>query len=94
MATLPIFAATWPRNWVPVAHVVRLGSGERAMRIGTFPVGISRDFTRLARRALKTAFVQEVIASVPALMIGVDRLDYPRASVFGWKPMSVSWRPS
>jgi trehalose 6-phosphate synthase len=59
---------------------LRLGSGDRAMRIGTFPVGIeTRDFTRLARRAVKTAFVQEVIASVPGtLMIGVDRLDYSK----------------
>ncbi|HEY5082890.1 MAG TPA: trehalose-6-phosphate synthase, partial [Rhizomicrobium sp.] len=59
---------------------LRLGSGDRAMRIGTFPVGIeTRDFTRLARRAVKTKFVQEVIASVPGtLMIGVDRLDYSK----------------
>ena len=59
---------------------LRLGSGDRAMRIGTFPVGIeTRDFTRLARRAVKTRFVQEVIASVPGtLMIGVDRLDYSK----------------
>ncbi|HKB96336.1 MAG TPA: trehalose-6-phosphate synthase [Rhizomicrobium sp.] len=59
---------------------LRLGSGDRAMRIGTFPVGIeTRDFTRLARRAVKTAFVQQVIASVPGtLMIGVDRLDYSK----------------
>jgi trehalose 6-phosphate synthase len=59
---------------------LRLGSGDRAMRIGTFPVGIeTRDFTRLARRAKKTAFVQHVAASVPGrLMIGVDRLDYSK----------------
>ncbi len=59
---------------------LRLGSGNRAMRIGTFPVGIeTRDFTRLARRAVKTTFVQQVIASVPGtLMIGVDRLDYSK----------------
>ena len=30
-------------------------AGDRAMRIGTFPVGIeTRNFTRLARRAVKT----------------------------------------
>jgi trehalose 6-phosphate synthase len=59
---------------------LRLGTGDRAMRIGTFPVGIeTRDFTRLARRAMKTSFVQQVIASVPGtLMIGVDRLDYSK----------------
>jgi trehalose 6-phosphate synthase len=50
------------------------------MRIGTFPVGIAtRSFTRLARRAVKTAFVQRVVDSIPGvLMIGVDRLDYSK----------------
>jgi trehalose 6-phosphate synthase len=58
----------------------RLGNGERSMRIGTFPVGIeTRDFTRLARRAIKTKFVEQVVQSLPgALMIGVDRLDYSK----------------
>jgi trehalose 6-phosphate synthase len=63
------------------SHIsLRLGTGDRAMRIGTFPVGIeTREFTRLARRALKTPFVQQVIASLPgSLMIGVDRLDYSK----------------
>lgn len=59
---------------------LKLGSGDRAMRIGTFPVGIeTRDFTRLARRAARTSFVKEVIESVPGtLMIGVDRMDYSK----------------
>ena len=59
---------------------LRLGSGEHAMRIGTFPVGIeTRQFTRLARRAVKSDFVQKVIQSLPGtLMIGVDRLDYSK----------------
>jgi trehalose 6-phosphate synthase len=58
----------------------RLGGGERAMRIGTFPVGIeTRQFTRLAGRAVRTKMVQQVLASIPgALMIGVDRLDYSK----------------
>jgi trehalose 6-phosphate synthase len=58
----------------------RLSGGARAMRIGTFPVGIeSRNFTRLARRAKRTSFVEKVAASIPgALMIGVDRLDYSK----------------
>ena len=57
-----------------------LGSGDRAMRIGTFPVGIeTRDFTRLARRAARTSFVKQVLESVPGtLMIGVDRMDYSK----------------
>jgi trehalose 6-phosphate synthase len=59
---------------------LRLGSGNRAMRIGTFPVGIeTHPFTRLARRAMKSPFVQQVIASLPGtLIIGVDRLDYSK----------------
>ncbi len=63
------------------SHISRaLGTGDRAMRIGTFPVGIeTRDFTRLARRAVKTKFVQQVLDSIPGeLMIGVDRLDYSK----------------
>ena len=63
------------------AHIsLRLGTGNRAMRIGTFPVGIAtRSFTRLARRAVKTQFVQRVVDSIPGLlMIGVDRLDYSK----------------
>jgi trehalose 6-phosphate synthase len=59
---------------------LRLGSGDHAMRIGTFPVGIeTHPFTRLARRAVKSTFVQQVIASLPGtLIIGVDRLDYSK----------------
>ncbi|MDB5733686.1 MAG: trehalose-6-phosphate synthase [Alphaproteobacteria bacterium] len=58
----------------------RVSGGARSMRIGTFPVGIeTRDFTRLAGRAVKTKFVQQVLKSIPgALMIGVDRLDYSK----------------
>lgn len=63
------------------SHISRvLGSGERAMRIGTFPVGVeTREFSRTASRAARTKFVQQVLKSVPgALMIGVDRLDYTK----------------
>jgi trehalose 6-phosphate synthase len=63
------------------AHISRrLGTGDRVMRIGTFPVGIeTRSFTRLARRAVRTELVRDVAKSVPgALMIGVDRLDYSK----------------
>jgi trehalose 6-phosphate synthase len=58
----------------------RLGTGERVMRIGTFPVGIeTREFNRLARRAVRTELVRDVAKSVPGrLMIGVDRLDYSK----------------
>ena len=63
------------------SHIsLRLGTGDRAMRLGTFPVGIeTRDFTRMAGRAIKTSFVQQVADSIPGvLMIGVDRLDYSK----------------
>ncbi len=58
----------------------RLGTGDRVMRIGIYPVGIeTREFTRLARRAVRTQLVNEVAKSVPGLlMIGVDRLDYSK----------------
>ena len=58
----------------------RLGTGDRVMRVGTFPVGIeTRNFARMARRAVKTDMVRKVCESVPGmLMIGVDRLDYSK----------------
>jgi trehalose 6-phosphate synthase len=58
----------------------RLGSNDRAMRIGTFPVGIeTEEFHRRARRASKSFFVRRVRDSVPGeLIIGVDRLDYTK----------------
>jgi trehalose 6-phosphate synthase len=58
----------------------RLGSNNRAMRIGTFPVGIeTEDFNRRARRAARSSFVRRVRDSVPGeLIIGVDRLDYTK----------------
>jgi trehalose 6-phosphate synthase len=63
------------------AHISRrIGTGERMMRIGTFPVGVeTREFNRLARRAVRTELVRDVAKSVPGrLMIGVDRLDYSK----------------
>jgi len=63
------------------AHISRrLGGGNRVMRIGTFPVGVeTRQFARLARRAIKTDLVRKVMGSIPgSLMIGVDRLDYSK----------------
>jgi len=72
------FARYLARELGTPSHIsLRLGTGDRAMRIGTFPVGIeTREFTRLARRALKTPFVQQVIDSLPGpLVIGVDPLE-------------------
>ena len=61
----------------------RIGTGDRVMRIGTFPVGIeTKPFTRLARRAVKTEMVRKVIKSLPGkLVIGVDRLDYSKGLI-------------
>lgn len=53
----------------------------RVVRIGVFPVGVETEaFTRLARRAIESAFVREVLESLSgrAMMIGVDRLDYSK----------------
>jgi trehalose 6-phosphate synthase len=63
------------------AHIPRrIGVDDRTMRVGSFPVGIeTREFSRRARRAVRSEFVRSVRASVPgALMLGVDRLDYTK----------------
>ena len=63
------------------AHISRrLGTGDRKMRVGVFPVGIeTRNFARMAGRAVKTDMVRKVKDSVPGtLIIGVDRLDYSK----------------
>jgi trehalose 6-phosphate synthase len=56
-------------------------AAERTVRIGAFPVGIeTAEFSRLARRAMRSSFVQDVIQSLGgrAMIIGVDRLDYSK----------------
>ncbi len=56
-------------------------SGERIVRIGSFPVGVETDsFNKLARRAVKSSFVEGVLSSLSgrAMIIGVDRLDYSK----------------
>ncbi len=53
----------------------------RPVRIGVFPVGVETEaFSRLARRAMGSAFVKEVLESLSgrAMIIGVDRLDYSK----------------
>jgi trehalose 6-phosphate synthase len=55
--------------------------GDRVVRVGAFPVGVETEaFARLARRAIETAFVREVLDSLSgrAMIIGVDRLDYSK----------------
>lgn len=53
----------------------------RSVRVGVYPVGVETEaFARLARRAIETAFVREVLDSLSgrAMIIGVDRLDYSK----------------
>ena len=55
--------------------------GNRVVRVGTFPVGVETEaFARLARRAIESEFVREVLESLSgrAMIIGVDRLDYSK----------------
>jgi trehalose 6-phosphate synthase len=55
--------------------------GDRVVRIGVFPVGVETEaFARLARRAIESDFVREVLESLSgrAMIIGVDRLDYSK----------------
>ncbi|HTQ82011.1 MAG TPA: alpha,alpha-trehalose-phosphate synthase (UDP-forming) [Pseudolabrys sp.] len=52
-----------------------------SVRIGEFPVGVEAEaLSRLARRAMSSAFVTEVLESLSgrAMIIGVDRLDYSK----------------
>jgi len=54
---------------------------DRITRVGVFPVGVETEaFARMARRAIGTPFVSEVVNSISgrALIIGVDRLDYSK----------------
>ena len=56
----------------------------RQTRIGNFPVGIDMAaFERLARRAVSSSFVRDVVESLSAraLLIGVDRLDYSKGLI-------------
>jgi trehalose 6-phosphate synthase len=75
------FARYLAKELGTTAHIShRLGDGERAMRIGTFPVGIeTREFNQTAARSVESPLVGQVMRSIPgALMIGVDRLDYSK----------------
>ena len=55
--------------------------GDREVRVDAFPVGIETEqFAEMARRAVKSSFVQDVVGSLNhrAQIIGVDRLDYSK----------------
>ncbi len=56
-------------------------AGDRSVRIAAFPVGVEVDaLARLARRAVKSKFVTDVVESLAGqmLLVGVDRLDYSK----------------
>lgn len=56
-------------------------AGTHTLKIGVFPVGIEVEaFSRMARRAARSSFVNGVLASLAgrAMIIGVDRLDYSK----------------
>ena len=55
--------------------------GNRVVQMGAFPVGVeTASFGKLARRAIGTKFVRDVLESLSgrAMIIGVDRLDYTK----------------
>ena len=56
-------------------------AADRRVRIGAFPISIeTAEFNRLARRAVQSPFVKNVLESLSGhiMMIGVDRLDYSK----------------
>jgi trehalose 6-phosphate synthase len=63
------------------SHDFNFTVGARTTRVDVFPVGIeTADFARIAQRAERVPFVQQVSKSLAgrALIIGVDRLDYSK----------------
>jgi trehalose 6-phosphate synthase len=56
-------------------------AADRTVRIGAFPVGVeTAQLNRLARRAVHSPFVREVVDSLAGrvMIIGADRLDYSK----------------
>ncbi len=54
---------------------------DRTVEFGAFPIGVETEkFAKLARRAVETKFVKDVVGSLSgrAMIIGVDRLDYSK----------------
>jgi trehalose 6-phosphate synthase len=79
-------ASNFSRYLVDEVGLKRVGEdsflfGERMVQVGVFPVGVETEaFQRLARRAMESAFVREVLESLSGrtMIIGVDRLDYSK----------------
>jgi trehalose 6-phosphate synthase len=70
------FARYVARQFGGSPHMGALPGG---MRIGTFPVGIkTADFANMAREMRRDRLVVQMAASMPHLVIGVDRLDYSK----------------
>ena len=66
---------------IPSREPYTFQAADRAVRIGIFPVGVETMLlNRLARRALHSPFVRDVVDSLAgrAMIIGVDRLDYSK----------------
>ena len=73
---------------IPSREPYTFQAADRAVRIGIFPVGVETMLlNRLARRALHSPFVRDVVDSLAgrAMIIGVDRLTIPKASRCGWE---------
>jgi trehalose 6-phosphate synthase len=74
------FARYIARQFGTSPHMGTLPGG---MRIGTFPVGIeTAGFARMAREMRQDRLVVQMAASMPHLVIGVDRLDYSKGLGF------------
>jgi trehalose 6-phosphate synthase len=81
-----IDANNFSRYLANEAGLTRIGEDSfefdgRTVQVGVFPVGVETEaFSRLARRAIESAFVREVLESLSgrAMIIGVDRLDYSK----------------
>ena len=79
--TRPTSRAISRTNAACRARRAHVQSPTRTVRIGAFPVGIeTSEFSRLARRAVRSPFVRNVLDSLSgrAMIIGVDRLDYSK----------------
>ncbi len=80
-------ATNFSRYLVNECGVKRVVKGDsfvidgRTVQVGVYPVGVETEaFSRLARRAIESVFVREVLESLSgrAMIIGVDRLDYSK----------------
>jgi hypothetical protein len=67
--------------YIPMIDSHTFHSFGHLVRVGTFPISIpTAEFDRLARRAIRSPFVKNALASLAGhiMMIGVDALDYTK----------------